>query len=535
MPEQETIFWVYFHDIVKKIKTNKFKKVDLLLRKKINEIFEVTHYGLFQYQILKDKSLTNIDDSSVSEISNYITNNYSRFFEYLNYNNSKTSMYSSKLSKIEIDEISFIIENIALKYIADNLLLINNNNYNNDFLNLLLIELSKMYRFDTNFLARNNDKIVYHSLVYPLFLTMLIIDITNENQMFNNIKKIYTKQNILNALKVGRPLSSNEYNYFKSHIDILEYDEEWNTFLLNFKNENWVLHSIEKKYKLIFQLAKYTALFLKDRIKSVWALSDGEEIFDSFYNYIILFLTNKPTGQTSTIYLTAKPDFINKNYDEDDKFLLPFLIKDYNPIQIGHHISSLKDYSKFVCDKDRIIDFLDAVLLSANYISLIDILKVDSNYLADFLIQRKKLALVDTLFLYKLDDHNMYKKQYNSISLEDIQINQNVLKEIIKKDFRLEFLKTNNQLANMLKTISLILSLVPSIAKRFNYSWELILKYFIITFGPYKRKKALYDKKTINEVSYKISKLLSNFKHVKNKEDYSQTLLIIYKLENFKN
>lgn len=103
-----------------------------------------------------------------------------------------------------------------------------------------------MYRFDTNFLARNNDKIVYHSLVYPLFLTMLIIDITNENQMFNNIKKIYTKQNILNALKTGRPLSPNEYNYFKSHIDILEYDEEWNTFLLNFKNENWALHSIEK-------------------------------------------------------------------------------------------------------------------------------------------------------------------------------------------------------------------------------------------------------------------------------------------------
>lgn len=35
MPGQETIFWVYFHDIVKKIKTDKFKKVDVLLRKKL--------------------------------------------------------------------------------------------------------------------------------------------------------------------------------------------------------------------------------------------------------------------------------------------------------------------------------------------------------------------------------------------------------------------------------------------------------------------------------------------------------------------
>ncbi|UZK63919.1 hypothetical protein MNF30_03055 [Mycoplasma mycoides subsp. capri] len=535
MPVQESIYWVYFHDMVKKIKTDRFKKVDELLKKKINEIFEITHYGLFQYQILKDKPLINIDDSSISEICKYITNNYSRFFEYLNYNNSKTSVYSSKLTKNELEEISFIIENISIRYIADNLILTNNNNYNSDFLTLLLIELSKMHRFDTNFLARNNDKIVYHSLVYPLFLTMLVIDITNEAQMFNNIKRIYTKQNILNALKSGRPLSSNELNYFKSHIDILEYDEEWNTFLLNFKQENWTSFSVEKKYKLVFQLAKYTALFLKDRIKSVWALSDGEEIFDSFYNYINLFLVNKTSSQTSTIYLTNKIDPLNKNYDETDRFLLPFLIKDYNPIQIGHHISSLKDYSKFVCDKDRIIDFLDAVLLSTNYINLIDILKVDSNYLADFLIQRKKLALVDTLHLYKLNDHNIYKKQYNSINLEDLKFNQDVLKEIIKKDFRIEVLKTNNQFVNMLKIISLILSLVPSTARRYNYSWELIVKYFIITFGPYKRKKALYDKKTINEITYKISKLLSNFKHVKNKDDYSQTLLIIHKLENFKN
>ncbi|SYV95956.1 Uncharacterised protein [Mycoplasma putrefaciens] len=61
------------------------------------------------------------------------------------------------------------------------------------------------------------------------------------------------------------------------------------------------------------------------------------------------------------------------------------------------------------------------------------------------------------------------------------------------------------------------------------------MKYYIITFGPYKKKVALYNKKEIDAVIIQINKLLSSYKRSKNKDDFIDTLFIINKLENFKN
>ncbi|UWD35371.1 hypothetical protein NX779_01895 [Mycoplasma cottewii] len=87
----------------------------------------------------------------------------------------------------------------------------------------------------------------------------------------------------------------------------------------------------------------------------------------------------------------------------------------------------------------------------------------------------------------------------------------------------------------MLKIISLMLVIAPKTAKRFNYSWEMLLKYYIITFGPYKKQVAVYNKKDIDSIRIQVSKLLNAYNRNKNDENFTDTLFILNKLENFKN
>lgn len=533
--KSDSIYWTYFNEENKLLQNNNFKNPNMSMKEKIDEIFEITYFGLFNYQNLKSKTLNDIELSEISEISKYITENYLLFFKYINSETKKKSLYKEELSTQDKEEIFYIISNIALPYIKNNSFInsnvLNNNNYS---LSLVLIELAKKYKFIYN-LIDSNEKIVYFGAAYPLFVTMIIIDITNESEMFNNIKSFYTKERISKTFNKGRPLSPEEYNYYKSDIENLKFDEEFNAFLINFKQSNWTTFSLDKKYKLLFQLSKFTALFLKEKIKSLCSLDDGKDLFYSLYNYMYLFL--KKDSDNVSDEQTSNQTFIETlEEDEPDQFLSPVNFKDYNPFKIGEHISKLKDYSKFVCDTDRIVDFLSQALYAINYLKMIEMLKKDSYEIGEFLIERKKISLVKTLNLYQKNQDELYEKTDLLNSIDNIDLNSKVFKEMTKKDYSLNDLSNKkSQLVTMLKIISLMLVLAPKTAKRFNYSWEMLLKYYIITFGPYKKQVAVYNKKDIDSIRIQVSKLLNAYNRNKNNENFIDTLFILNKLENFKN
>ncbi|ATZ21773.1 hypothetical protein [Mesoplasma tabanidae] len=522
----DTVFWAYFDEYVKKDASSIFKKINNDLKEKVNEIYDVTYYSLFQFQLWKNESLINIEPEKYSEISNYIIKNYNELFIFTFQDKNIESKFKEldEISKIFIKEVieGFVLNHIIKTSFVNSEAL--NQNYYWTFASLCA--LTSKFEYDINFKSENLNK-YYYSIVYPFLVTMLMIDVLKPADMVDKIKKVFTRKNISEAYKKGRELSSEEKEWLAPTVQFLKNEDELNAFILNFKKDNWDIIDIKQKFKLIHELSKITTIFLRDNLKNISVISEGEEIYEAIYAYLPLFLSSsKEQGKINIKTFEGALKTVH--------CVSPINQKDFNPTWTIKHSKKFKEFKKIKFRNEKLIDFIARVRYSTYYMEMINKNKRNNGVLGDCLILFKKVGIVQTMHFYS-ENEEKFEFNYKNVKFKSINLDiKNFLKLLNKVDRFEEIADYNSQMSTMLKIISLTITIDPKTPKAFEYSWETLLKYYIIAFGPYKKNMMSYTHKDLELIEFKVNKLLTQYKKLKQKEKVVDSIGVLYKLQHFK-
>ncbi|ASZ09300.1 hypothetical protein CK556_03020 [Mesoplasma chauliocola] len=523
----DTIFWAYFDEYIKKDSSAIFKKINNDLKEKVNEIYDVTYYSLFQYQLLKNETLTGIDPENFKDISNYISENYNELFAFTYQDKKIESKFSIELS----EENKFYIKEVIEKFILNHIVrtsFINSEEINSNYYwnYSLLCGLASKFEYDINFKIEGKNK-YYYSIAYPFLITMIMIDVLKPNEMVDKIKKIFTRKNISEAYKKGRELKSFEKEWLAPLITILKNEDESNAFILNFKKENWETLDVKQKFKLIHELSKLTTIFLRDGLKNISILSEGNEVYELLYSYLPHYLSSSLEQRKINV----------KTFEGQLKYtnsLISINQKDFNPSWTIKHIKKFKEFKKIKYKSEKLYDFVARVRYATSYMEIINKTKRNNGILGDCLISFKKVGIVKTLGFYSEND-GVYEFVYKNVKFKSINLDtKNFVKLTTKVDRFEEIADYNSQMSILLKIISLTITIDPKAPKTFEYSWESLLKYYIIAFGPYKKNMMAYTLKDMEMVEFKVNRLLTQYKRLQQKEKVVDSIGIFYKLHNFK-
>ncbi|WP_027063163.1 hypothetical protein [Mesoplasma seiffertii] len=527
---QDSIFWVYFSELAKKTSNPIYKKNSIDLKTRVNEIFNVTYYGIFQYQLVKGEAISMIPSEKIKDLSQYIINNYKVLHMFTYQNKAQISKYVN-MSEEDRLFLSETIEKFVIPYINDNSFYTKDSfaaSANAKF--TILTTLAFKHEYDINYINSAKTRQIFHGLSYPLLMTMLICDVTRPEEMFDRIKKVYTPANIDRALLYGRDLTSEEHEYISPELEKINHEDDFFGFIVNFQEKEWSQLSLNERYKYLFQLSKYTALFLKENIKSIEAFGNEEEVLELVYNYLPVLLS---TNQEN---LEVELNTLDSSKAQVKEFLLPYLNKDQNIKQIWQHLNSIKDYKHLRFAFDDLVDFVFNVKYATAYLELVYRTKRNNGIIGDFLIDCKKVAIVNTLKFYKQEKDQSYSFVYSNVKYNMINLDIKNIERLLTPVNRFqELADKKSEMSIMLRIISLVLAMEPKSARQFGYSWQIFVKYYIIAFGPYKKQKAVFDNKTFKTVEAKINKLLNQYEFLKQKELVIDSIYLIYKLANFKN
>ncbi|AUF83646.1 hypothetical protein CXP39_02430 [Mesoplasma syrphidae] len=526
----DSIFWVYFNELARSTSNPIYKKNSLDLKTRVNEIFNVTYYGIFQYQLVKGEAISLIQSEKIKDLSQYIIDNYKILHMFAYQNKTQVSKYSN-ITENDRLFLSETIEKIVIPYINENSFY-----SKKTFVDIpnakftILTTLAFKHEYDINYINSSQSRQIFHGLSYPFLITMLICDVTNPEGMFERIKKIYTPANIDKALLYGRNLTNEEHEYISPELEKINHEDDFFGFIINFKETEWKQLTLNERYKYLFQLSKYTAIFLKENIKSIEAFGNEEEVLELIYNYLPVLLTTKQED------LEVELNTLDISKIQVKDFLLPYLNKDQNIQQILQHLRTVKEYKTLRFEVEDLIEFMFNVKYSTSYLELVYRTKRNNGIIGDFLIDNKKVAIANTLKFYKENKSEAYDFVYGNVKYNMINLDIKNLEHLISpvKRFQ-ELANKNSEMSIMLRTLSLVLSMEPKTARQFGYSWQILIKYYIIIFGPYKKQKAVFDVKTFKIIETKISNLLEQYEFLKQKELVIDSLYLIYKLANFKN
>ncbi|WP_026389735.1 hypothetical protein [[Acholeplasma] multilocale] len=529
--KQDSVFWAYFNEYAKNTLNPIYKRVTIDLKNKVNEIFNVAYYGIFQYQMKKGEPLLSISPEIIQELSNYIIDNYFLLFKF-SYQNKEAKSKFSVSNESDLLFIEETIEDIIIPFV-------NSNMFSNcrQFLKkdnaafTLLANLAFKHEFDTNFTNDEDVKRIYHGLAYPLLITMLLVDVTKPDEMYNKVKRFFTFENVVRAIQVGRRLSEEEREYIKPDLEVMNNEEDYHSFIVNFQIENWEKMDLNTRYKYLFELSKFTALFLKDNIKSITAFGNGEEVLELIYNYLPnVIAADEEEGMTVAF------NSLDIEKSNTTTFMLSYLNKDYDFYKTINHIVTIKEYKKMNWDADKLIGITNLTKYACTYLELVNKLKRGNGIIGDFLIENKKVGIVNTLKIYEETDSDGYVMKYKNIKFNDIELDIKNLEHLIQPSPRfVELVDTHSEISVMLRVISLVLALEPKAARDFGYAWQMLVKYYIIAFGPYKKQVPVYDKNSFKKIEAKVEKLLDQYEWLKQKDKVIDSLYLIYKLANFKN
>ncbi|ATZ18227.1 hypothetical protein [Mesoplasma melaleucae] len=522
----DSIFWAYFDEYIKKDTSSIFKKINNDLKEKVNEIYEVTYYSLFQIQLLRNESLVNIEPEKFKEYSTYIVDNYNELFLFT-FQDKNTESKFKELDEINKSFIKEVIESLVLNHIIKTSFISSeevNPNYYWNFASLCA--LASKFEYDINF-KHEKEKKYYYSTVYPFVITMLMIDVLKPYDMIDKIKKIYTRKNISEAYKTGRELTSNEKEWIAPMISLLKNEDEFNAFILNFKKDNWDTIDIKQKFKMIHELSKITTIFLRDNLKSISVISEGTEVYEAIYAYLPSFLaSSKEQRKINT-----------KTFDGPLKSvysLSPINQKDFNPAWTFKHTKKFKEFKKIKYRPEKLVDFIARVKYATSYMEIINKTKRNNGVLGDCLISFKKVGIVQTMGFY-VENNETYEFNYKNVKFKLINLDaKNFTKLLIKVNRFEEIADYNSQMSVLLKIISLMITIDPKAPKVFEYSWEILLKYYIIAFGPYKKNMMIFTNKDFEIIEFKINKLLTQYKKLQQKDKVIDSIGVIYKLQTFK-
>ncbi|WP_106078973.1 hypothetical protein [Mesoplasma coleopterae] len=522
----DTIFWAYFDEYIKKDSSQIFKKINNDLKEKVNEIYDVTYYSLFQFQLWKNESLINIEPEKYTEISNYIIENYKELFTFTFQDKNVESKFK-EIDEIQKSFIKEVIEEFVLNHIIKTSFISSEDISQNYYWNFAsLCALTSKFEYDINFKNDKESK-YYYSIVYPFLITMVMIDVLKPADMVDKIKKVFTRKNISEAYKKGRELSSEEKEWLAPTIQFLKNEDELNAFILNFKKDNWENINIKQKFKIIHELSKITTIFLRDNLKNISVISEGDEVYEALYAYLPLFLSSsKEQGKINIKTFDGALKTVHS--------MSPINQKDFNTAWTIKHSKKFKEYKKIKFRAEKLMDFVARVRYSTYYMEMVNKTKRNNGVLGDCLISFKKVGIVKTMNFYSEID-GKFEFNYKNVKFKSINLDtKNFQKLLTKADRFEEIADYNSQMSIMLKILSLTITIDPKAPKTFEYSWETLIKYYIIAFGPYKKNMMSYTYKNLELIEFKINKLLTQYKKLQQKEKVIDSIGVLYKLQHFK-
>jgi len=202
----------------------------------IEQIFRITYYGLFQYQLYTGKELTSIESSNIQELSDYILKNYSLLFR---------TVYKDSENKVDLKvnnqsiRTQQLLEKIIFPYINDHSFVSKDDlAIDGDLIFMILMQLCFKNRYDINLENKNTPDKPYFSSLYPFLLTLLIVNPTTPELIYQNINQVFNKENIHAALISGRVLSESEKTFVAPLLDTLASDEDFQAMLFSFNEDH---------------------------------------------------------------------------------------------------------------------------------------------------------------------------------------------------------------------------------------------------------------------------------------------------------
>ena len=540
--KQDSNFWWAINDYVQ----DEPSFLDLSVDDKmvIEQIFRVTYYGLFQYQLYTGKELTSIESSNIQELSNYIFKNYSLLFK---------TVYKDSENKVDLKDANQsvrtqqLLEKIIFPYINDHSFVSKDDlAVDGDLIFMILMQLCFKNRYDTNLENKNTPDKLYFSSLYPFLLTLLIVNPTTPELIYQNINQVFNKENIHAALISGRVLSESEKTFVAPLLDTLASDEDFQAMLFLFNEDHWRKLELDERFKSVYQLSKYTSILLKDNLRALDQMESEMELNALLHNYLDIIL--KSEGEWLTALQNDSLQDSEAEYDEtatfqtlkfaSPDFLYPILTKDFNPKTIIEYYNHLPRINKIKFSPPRLERFINGILYAASYLRLVQQTSLDCPAAENLFIMRKKVALVNSLKLFSEDEQHHFQSNtdYWIDNLDTIFLTSQDLKSILKENNK----KNKDlmiQLKEVLRIISFLISLEPKIVKEMDYSLEEIIKYYLICFGPYQNDGLAFQKNDIKELSSTIKKLdkqLNIEQYSKQNNDYYSTFYLINKLLAFK-
>ncbi|MCL8211109.1 hypothetical protein LD125_00388 [Mesoplasma sp. JKS002658] len=540
--KQDSNFWWAINDYVQ----DEPSFLDLSADDKvvIEQIFRITYYGLFQYQLYTGKELTSIESSNIQELSDYILKNYSLLFR---------TVYKDSENKVDLKvnnqsiRTQQLLEKIIFPYINDHSFVSKDDlAIDGDLIFMILMQLCFKNRYDINLENKNTPDKPYFSALYPFLLTLLIVNPTTPELIYQNINQVFNKENIHAALISGRVLSESEKTFVAPLLDTLASDEDFQAMLFSFNEDHWRKLELDERFKSVYQLSKYTSILLKDNIRALDQLESEVELNALLHNYLDIILKSEAEW-----LITLQNDSIQEldsEYDEtatfqtlkfaSPDFLYPILTKDFNPKTIIEYYNHLPRVNKIKFSAHRLEKFINGILYAVSYLRLVQQTSLDCPAAEDLFIMRKKVALVNSLKLFSEDEQHRFQTNNNYWvdNLDTIFLTSQELKTILEENNK-KNKDLTMQLKEVLRIISFLISLEPKIVKEMDYSLEEIIKYYLICFGPYQSDGLAFQKSDIKELNSAIKKLdkqLNIEQYSKQNDDYYSTFYLINKLLAFK-
>lgn len=539
--KQDSNFWWAINNYVKDDSTyQKLSNQDKLI---IEQSFRIAYYGLFQYQLYTGKELTSIESSNIQELSDYIVKNYDRLFK---------TVYKDLKNEVDLHaeeqckKFQTLLEKIIFPYINDYSFVSKESlTITSDLIATILMQLCFKNRYDINLENENALDKLYFSSIYPFLLTVLIADPTNPQTIYQNIKQVFNKENINAALNTGRTLSESEKEYIAPLLDTLESTEDFQTMLLSFNEEHWSNLDQNARFKNLYQLSKYANILLKENMHSLDQMDSENEINELLHNYLEIILkseaeclvapTMEPEGET-TLGEDETATFQTLKFASTN-FLYPISTKDFNAQTIANYYETVPKNGRLKFSIKKLETFINGILYAVSYVRLIYQAAKDSPPMETLFIERKKLALVNSLKLFEQDQENHFQSTSHYLdNMDEIFLTAAELKSILAENSK----KNNDitkQLKEVLRTISFLISLEPQIVKEMDYSLEEIIKYYLICLGPYQNDRSAFEKGDIKALSgliKKLNKQLNLEKYLAENDDYYSTFYLINKLLTFK-
>ncbi|ATG97323.1 hypothetical protein [Mesoplasma lactucae] len=567
--KQDSIFWWTLEPYVKN--NPEYKNLSLSEKTIIEQGFRLAYYGLFQYELYTGRELTYIEQAHIQEVSNYIIENYDALYK---------TVYKDLESPIDmtnpnhVKRFQDLLDTLVIPYINDYSFVTKDKlGLSNEVISTIEMQLCFKNRYDINTqkldaekelkdqqAANNNPYCVVKvdeetikkeefenwkpkfSQLYPFLVTVLIIDPTHPENICKNIKSVFTKDNLKQAYDSGRKLSDAELKHLESTIDMVENEEDLKSTLLAFTEDHWLNADIDTRFKMTFQLSKLTSIFFKDKMDETTMINHESDIYDLLKNYLSTILVCEDEKEEDIIDSTI-PEVTQPTPEDVEKrkqFLYPISMRDFDVDDITNYYENMKKGKQISFSPVKLEDYINGIIYSISYLRLVKVMSQDCELLKNFFIERKRVALVNSLKLFKDDGDNHFENitdyPYN---LDQIFLTSSILSNMIdeSKDCKIEGnnYELNKQLETMLKVISMLVALDPRIVREMDYSIEQIIEYYLICLGPYKKTKLGFDKNDVKDlinVVKKINKKI-NKKDSNRENDYYSTLYLINKLIHF--